>query len=638
MTVSRAKSVTAFLVALTSISIPALHGQTDWPVYGHDPGGMRYSPLKQITPTNVTKLVRAWTYDTSEGSKRPRAEEVTPLVVNDVMYVPSSYGRVVALEPETGKVIWRYEVKRSGPASERGLAYWPGDKNSPPELLFGTSDGKLTALNAKTGELVPEFGEDGLVNMRIGVADDYPDHGYGVTSAPVIYKDLVISGSRVQETPSQGPYGDVRAWDVHSGKLVWTFHTVARPGEPGHETWEGNSWKDRSGVNVWGGMTVDVERGMVFLPIGEPSADFYGGDRKGADLYSSSLVALDASTGKIKWYFQTTHHDIFDYDLNAPPALVEIDHGGKKIPAVAETTKQGLMFLFDRVTGKPIYGVEERPVPKSDQPGEANWPTEPFPVKPPPVARNSFSPAEVARVTPEHQKFCEGLLAADGGARTGGPYQPYGTELTVNFPGMFGGSDWGGVSFDPQLGYVFVNTQDLGTIFRVVVKGEGANVQVTRVSPTGAVGGLGGGGGYGGNEGVQFWNPDTLWACVQPPWGRLVAVNVNTGEIAWQVPLGEFDALTAKGVPKTGASNMGGSIATAGGLVFIGATNDSRFRAFDSRTGKELWVTKIDASAHAVPITFLGKDGKQYVVIMAAGGGAVGDTTHASSLTAFALP
>ena len=633
----RSQVITGAFLLLAGLFVTPLHGQTDWPVYGHDAGGMRFSPLKQITPSNVTQLARAWVYDTSEGSRHPRAEELTPLVVNDVMYVPSSYGRVVALQPETGKVIWRYDIKRSGPPSRRGLAYWPGDTHSPSELLFGTSDGKLTALNATTGGLIAGFGDDGIVDTRAGVADNYPSHGYGQTSPPVIYKDLVICGSQVQETPSQGPYGDVRAWDVHTGKLVWTFHTVARPGEPGHQTWEGDSWKDRSGVNVWGGMTVDVNRGMLFLPIGEPSTDFYGGDRKGADLYSSSLVALDAATGKIKWYFQTTHHDIFDYDLTAPPALIEIDRDGKKIPAVAETSKEGLLFLFDRVTGKPIYGVEERPVPKSDQPGEASWPTQPFPLKPPPIARNSFTPAEVARVTPEHQKFCENLLALNGGAKTGGPYEPYGTKFTVNFPGMFGGSNWGGVSFDPALGYLFVNSQDLGTIFKVVVNRDGPNLQVSRVSPTNAVGGLAGGGGFGANPGVQFWNPDTLWACSAPPWGRLVAVNVNTGEIAWQVPLGEFDDLTAKGVPKTGASNMGGSIATASGLVFIGATNDSRFRAFDSRTGKELWVTKIDASAHAVPITYMGHDGKQYVVIMASGGGIIGDTSHASSLTAFTL-
>jgi glucose dehydrogenase len=384
-------------------------------------------------------------------------------------------------------------------------------------------------------------------------------------------------------------------------------------------------------------MTIDTERGMVFLPIGEPTTDFYGGDRKGANLYGSSLVALDASTGKIKWYFQTTHHDVFDYDLSAPPALIELTRGGRKILAVAQTTKQGLLFLFDRLTGKPIYGVEERPVPKSDEPGEELWPTQPFPVKPPPIARNSFKPEEVAKVTPEHQSFCEAILALDGGVRSGGPYQPYGTQLTLNFPGMFGGGNWGGVSFDPQLGYVFANTQDLGTIFKVSVKHEGTDYKVTRVSPAGAVGGLGVGG-FGGNVGVQFWNGDSGWPCVQPPWGRLVAVNANTGDIAWQVPLGEFEELTAKGVAKTGAPNVGGSIATAGGLVFIGATNDSRFRAFDSRTGKELWVTKIDASAHTVPVTYQGKSGKQYVVIMAGGGGIVGDHTVSTSLTAFALP
>ena len=626
------------LLAMLVASVLVVSGQTDWPAYGHDPGGMRYSPLKQINTANVNKLVRAWTYDTAQGSNRRRPGEVTPLVVGNVMYITTPYGRVVALEPETGKEIWKFEITKGGVPSTRGLAYWPGDNDSPPRLLFGTSDGKLIALNANTGKPAPGFGNEGIVDMREGVADEFPNNGFGESSPPAIYKDLVIAGSHVQETPSRGPYGDVRAWNVHSGKLAWTFHTVPRPGEPGHETWEEESWKNRSGTNVWGPMTVDVERGMVFLPIGEPTTDFYGGDRKGANLYGSSLVALDAATGKMKWYFQTTHHDIFDYDLSAPPALIEITRDGKTIPAVAQTTKEGLLFLFDRMTGKPIYGVEERPVPKSDQPGEETWPTQPCPIKPPPIARNHFSPEEVAKVTPEHQNFCENMLAQDGGARTGGPYLPYGTKLTVNFPGMFGGGNWGGVSFDPDLGYVFANTQDLGTIFKVVVKREGSGLQVSRVSPTGAVGGLGGGGGFGGNPGVQFWNPENNWACVQPPWGRLVAVNVNTGDIAWQTPLGEFDELTAKGVPKTGAANLGGSIATAGGLVFIGATNDSRFRAFDSRTGKELWVTKIDASAHSVPITFQGKNGKQYVVIMASGGGIIPDRTLASSLIAFALP
>jgi len=622
-------------VCVTAI---ALYGQTDWPSYGHDPGGMRFSPLQQINTGNVSKLVRAWTYDISAQSPRKRPGEATPLVVGGVMYLTTSYGRVVALEPETGKEIWKFETRKNGAPSTRGLAYWPGDKDSSPLILFGTSSGVLMALNAKTGQPSPGFGNEGVVNMREGVADNFPNSPYGVSSPPVIYKDLVISGSHVQETPSQGPMGDVRAWSVHSGKLAWTFHTVPRPGEPGHDTWDGDSWKDRSGVNVWGPMTVDIEHGMVFLGIGEPSADFYGGDRKGSNLYSSSLVALDAATGKLKWYFQTTHHDIFDYDLSAPPALIEISRQGKKIPAVAQTTKEGLLFIFDRLTGQPIYGIEERPVPKSDEPGEETWPTQPFPIKPPPIARDRFSASDIAKITPEQQKFCEALLAQDGGVLNRGPYTPYGLKLSLNFPGMFGGGNWGGVSFDPELGYIFANTQDLGTIFKVVVKHEGSNYQVTRVSPAGDVGGLGGMGGFGGNTGVQFWNPANGMPCQQPPWGHLVAVNANTGEIAWNVPLGTFDELEAKGIHNTGAPNLGGSIATAGGLVFIAATNDSRFRAFDSRTGKELWVTRLDASAHAVPMTFQGRDGKQYVVIMATGGGIIGDTTSAASLIAFTLP
>jgi glucose dehydrogenase len=531
---------------------------------------------------------------------------MTPLVVGDVMYLATAYNHVTALEAETGKVIWDYE----GPhmASERGMAYWPGDSQAPPQIVFGTSDGWLISLNAKTGKLLSGFGNEGSVNLRPGVADKFPNNNYGLSSPPAIYKNLVITGSHVQEAPSLGPSGDVRAWDIHSGKLAWTFHTIPRPGEPNHDVWQEDQWADRSGANAWGILTVDVQSGMIFVPIGTPTTDFYGADRKGSNLYGSTLVALDAASGRMKWYFQTTHHDNWDYDLQALPALIDVKRNGRKIPAVAQSTKQGLLFILDRMTGKPIFGVEERPVALDNTPeGDEPSPTQPFPLKPPPLTRTTFTPGDIAKVTPEHEKYCRDLLASEGGALAGGPYAQYGPKLRVIFPSWIGGGNWGGTSFDPQLGYLFVNTQDLANFNKLVKRPNGGYARVGPDNPPPNLGGM-------------FWDGDKIWPCQQPPWGELSAVNVNTGDIAWKVPLGSFEELDAKGVPKTGMPNKGGPIATAGGLVFIGATMDKLFRAFDSRTGKELWWAKMNAGGHAVPVTYRGKNGKQYVAIMASGG------------------
>jgi len=631
------------LILTFSLTGP-LQAQSDWPVYGHDSGATRYSPLNQINTLNVAKLQRAWTYSTTEGilnaapltqsgragepagvpgrsanggrGARTRISEVTPLVINGLMYLTTPYNRVVALEPETGKEIWSYELKDLGVPATRGLAYWPGDKTAPPTIFFGTTGGFLVAINVKTGKPVPGFANEGFLNLRTGVTEKFPNAAYGLSSPPAIYKDLVITGSHVQEQPALGPSGDVRAWDVHTGKPVWTFHTIPHPGEPGSETWEGESWKDRSGANVWGMLTVDTQRGLIFLPIGCPTQDYYGVDRTGANLYSTTLVALDAASGRMAWYFQTTHHDIWDYDLEAPPALIDIIVNGRKIPAVAQMTKEGLLFVLDRTNGKPVYGVQERAVPQAGfVSGEHPWPTQPFPVKPPPLARNSFAPEEIAKVTPEHQKYCEEMLNSNGGLRTGGPYLDFGEKPAIIFPGTLGGGNWHGVSFDPKLGYIFVNTQSFGEVFQIVD------------SPRGR-----------GARRYKFWDGDKLWPCSAPPWGELSAVDTKTGDIVWRVPLGVFDELEGKNVHNTGTPNMGGTIATAGGLVFVGATVDDRFRAFDSRTGKELWVTNIGAAAHTVPITYQGKDGRQYVALMVSGGGFLGDHTIAPILLAFALP
>jgi len=602
---------------------------TEWPTYGHDPGGMRFSPLKQITPANVAKLQRAWVYHMKRSDSDPFAgSSSTPLVVNGVMYAGTPYGRLVALDPITGKEIWVYSLPSGQPAT-RGIEYWPGDARTPPQIVFGSREGNLFSLNASTGRPNESFGDQGIVNLNTPeILQGLPGRD-GLGSPPIMYKNLIITGGLTQENPSKGPAGDVRAWDIHTGKLVWTFHSVPRAGEKFNDTWEGDSWKNRSGVNVWGFLTVDRDRGIVYMPFGAPANDRYGGDRVGDNLFSSSIVAADANTGKYLWHFQLVHHDIWDYDMQSPPALIDVKQNGRTIPAVAVTNKTGLLFLLDRLTGRPIYGVEERPVPKSEVPLEGTSPTQPFPVKPPPLSRMTMSMEDIATVTPELEAACRKLVS-ENSLQLGGPYLPVSyNRLRVQFPGPQGGPNWGGASFNPDLGYLFVNTSELG------------QMQGFRQRTAGAQPGRRGDDGSNPYEAVpgggRFKDSETNMMCQQPPWGMLTAVNVNTGEFAWRVNLGVTDRLPPD-KRNTGRPSSGGSIATASGLVFIGATDDSRFRAFDARTGKELWTVKLGAAAHATPITYLGKNGKQYVVITSAAGGFLESPLTDDSITAFTLP
>ena len=602
-------------IALPHLFIPNLIAQTDWPGYSRDATGQRYSPLTQINSKNVSKLKPAWQYgvdpgaiDLNPATRALTATEAIPIMVGGVLFTPTLHHTIVALEPETGKEIWKYELGRTG-APLRGVTYWAGDKDSPPQIMAGTSDGKLLAINAKTGKLVPGFGNEGAVDLRPGVADKFPNMPYHIASPGAIYRNLIITGAQGQEENPEGPAMDMRAWDLHSGKLMWTFHTIPHPGEPGYETWPKDYWVTAGSPANWGAATVDAERGLVFAPIGQPASQYYGGHRHGQNLYSASIVALDANTGKPRWYFQLTHHDTWDYDAEATPALMDIVREGKKIPVVVAISKPSLMFFLDRETGKSIYPVEERPVPQSDVPGEESSATQPFPVKPPPLARLGIKPDEIFTGEPEHEKYCRDLVAKIGGIHNQGPYTPYSsTEIRVLFPGQQGGANYGGVSVDPKLGYVFVNTRDVGGMGRLDKTPESDKVAYRRFSPLGA-----------GSFYSRFWDPATQLPCQQPPWAHLSAVNANTGEIAWRVPLGTSDELEAKGMHNTGSFGQGGPIATAGGLVFIAGTIDKRFRAFDSRTGKVLWEAKLDVEGHTSPMTYMGRNGKQYVVIVSSG-------------------
>jgi glucose dehydrogenase len=603
-------------------------------MYGHDDGSTRYSPLKQVNSDNVQHLTLAWTYHLKKEGPRPqkmgpagrgggrRLSEATPIMVNDTLYLPTPYATIIALNPETGEEIWSYKFDKGRPTS-RGVSYWPGDKNTPASILCGISDGRLLSLDAKTGKPTAGFGADGFVDLRAGADNGFPHAQYVLDSPPSIYKDLVITGAAVQELPAEGASGDIRAWDLHSGKLVWRFHSVPLPGETGHDTWLDDSWKNRSGTNVWGLMSVDLKRGLVFLPFGSPTYDFYAPDRRGKNLFGNAIVALHADSGKLAWYFQTVHHDIFDYDLESAPVLMDIERGGAKIPAVAVLGKNGLLFILDRRDGTPVFGVEERPVPASTAPDEEAWPTQPFPLKPEPLGRMSFRPDEIASVTPEQKKYCEDLLATEGGMENRGPYTSFGLKLTIQFPGTIGAANWPGMSYDPQLGYLFVNTNNLGDVGKLVKNPEGKEPPYERHSPWG--------------DYARFWRNDNFWPCQEPPWGQFWAINANTGEVAWKIPFGTIPELDAKGVHGTGALNFGGSIATAGGLVFIAATNDHLFHAFDAKTGKLLWQTTLESGSYTTPMTYEAKNGKQYVVLVATGGSFF-DTTAGDSVFAFALP
>ncbi|HEV8398758.1 MAG TPA: PQQ-binding-like beta-propeller repeat protein [Gemmatimonadales bacterium] len=676
----------------TSCASPATPG-ADWRTTGGAPGNTRYSPLHQIDRANVAQLKVAWTYHSGDLPPDHSEIQATPIVVDGVLYTTTAKLAVVALRADQGTLLWRFDPfpsRRTQPHVNRGVVYWAEGKR-----VFFAVERRLYALDARTGKVIPTFGDSGWVDLGAGLERDINGTYIVSTSPGVVYKDVLVWGTRVGEEAGSAP-GHVRAYDARTGQIRWTFHTIPFPTDSGNDTWPSGAYRQAGGANSWAGMTVDTARGVVFIPTGSATPDFYGGDRHGANLFASSLLALDALTGKRLWHFQTVHHDLWDRDLPAAPNLVTVTSGTKRVDAVAQITKSGFVFLFDRQSGQPLFPVAERPVPKSDLRGEETWPTQPFPLKPGPFARQSINESDV--ILSERRRFRR--------LRHGSLFTPPSREGTVVLPGFDGGGEWGGAAVDPQTGVLYVNGSDVPWIAamrepahapalpgvsgaavyaarcagchgadrrgrdpvptlidiskrmtraqleQLFQQGRGfmppfasmpaeercalielllaqscrarSNVPTTALAvPTYEF------------VGYEKWRDARGLPAINPPWGTLSAIDLNTGDYVWRIPLGEHPALAGRVGPASGTEQYGGPIVTAGGLVFIAATLDAKFRAFDKATGRLLWETSLPAAGYATPCTF-SVGGKQYVVV-AAGGGKLG-TPSGDVYVAFALP
>ena len=659
----------------------------DWAVYGGTPENNHFSPLKQINRSNVKQLTVAWTFDTEEEG----GLQTSPIVVDGVLYGLTPSQKVFALNAATGKLLWKFDSGIKGTQPDRGLAYWSDNKEH--RVLVAVMN-FVYALDAATGRPISSFGKDGRIDLREDLGRDPAAESIYMTSPAVIYKDLMIVGGRESETLPASP-GDVRAYDVRSGKLRWSFHTIPHPGEFGNDTWPKEAWKTSGAANNWAGMTVDTQRGIVYVPTGSAAFDFYGADRVGDDLFANCLIALNAATGERLWHFQGVKHDLWDRDFPAPPVLLTVERDGKKVDAVAQTTKQGFVFLFDRTNGKPLFPIECREYPASDVPGEVAAQQQCLPAKPAPFARQLLTESLLSERTPEvHQWALEKFRSF----RSEGQFVPFSVgKDTVIFPGFDGGAEWGGAAADPETGILYVNANDVawtGALAEntlenspkavylsqcavchgekmagsppaipslVGVRGRmsAADVAATIRNGKGRMPGfanlendseqwygllsyvMSGGKDGGTRENCakevassgpaspamkyhftgyhKFLDPEG-YPAVAPPWGTLNAINLNTGEYVWKIPLGEYPDLAARGQKSTGTENYGGPVVTAGGLLFIGATNfDKKFRAFDKTTGALLWETTLPFAGNATPATYE-VDGRQFVVIGAGGG------------------
>jgi quinoprotein glucose dehydrogenase len=631
--------VLAALFAL--LSAPAAAQVADWPVTEGAPGGGRFSPLTEITRENVTRLRVAWTYrhgDFWEGSfplpvNRGTAFESTPIVVDGRLFVTTPRNRVIALDPETGRELWSFDPElEAGRAYanmwiNRGVAYWrgSGSANAPcaNRVLLATLDARLFALDAASGSPCADFGAGGQLDLRAGIAPLYDDWEYNVTSPGTVVGDVIVVGSSIADTlRPDAPPGDVRAFDVRTGALLWTFHTIPHRGEPGHETWEDGT-RLTGAANVWSTITADLARGWVFLPVSTPSPDFYGGDRPGANLYSDSVVALDARTGRRLWHFQTVHHDLWDYDLAAPPVLVTLERDGNAVDAVVQATKHGFVFVLDRETGAPLFPVEERAAPPSDLPGERAWPTQPVPLAPPPLVPQRLDESTLHAPTPEHEAACRARLAE---LRNDGLFTPPSLRGSVVYPFTGGGANWSGATWDPARQLLVVPVQNLAHVIRMDevaerASGGGADVKPLHGFALRTVWWLLTGRGTGERYRLSPLSGRTLFEhdgvpCNRPPWGRLVGVDLARATIAWS-------ASTSVGDDDPGGWSYGPALATASGLVFHAGTERPVLRVHDADTGRRIATFELPAGLHAGPISFrLRPDGKQFLVI--APGGHVG--------------
>ena len=596
----------------------------DWRTINRDLAATRYSPLDEINRDNVATLAQAWSYTLATGST------AVPLVIDGVMYVPSG-GQVLALDAGTGEEVWTYALPDDTPSfrglpaavSNRGVAWWPGDSDTPARILF-MNRSRLIAVDAATGEPVDGFGIGG-----------YADVGVPYGGAPTVWQDVAIIGAAVLELP-RGPPGNPRAFDVRTGRKLWEFQTVPRAGEPWNETW-GDGWENRSGANMWAfSAPVDAQRGIAYLPISGPAPNYYGGGRPGANVFANSIVAVDARTGEYRWHFQTVHHDLWDTDMPTSGGLVELQQeAGDPVPSIVHVGKTSYVYVLDRVTGEPVFEVEERPVPSGDVPGEWYSPTQPFPVKPGPLSRVSFSRDDMVTAedtTAAHVAACNALWDRSGGFYNAGPFTPFmykapddPPKSTIQFPGGIGGVNWGGVAVDPTTNRIFVNAHDTSLVGWVQDKdldetysfeAVGSTQPYDRASVEGvgpffsfnaSVAGIG-------EDGRPL--PGASVPCQKPPWAKLVAVNADTAEVVWESVLGLVEELP-EGKKLAGNAGSAGPTVTAGGLVFVGATNDRRFRAFDSGTGEELWTTRLEDNANANPMSYAASDGKQHVAVIA---------------------
>jgi quinoprotein glucose dehydrogenase len=673
-----------------------------WEVKGGTPDGIQYSSLDEINPSNVKNLKPIWSYASGDADTVNNRSQIqcNPIVVDGVLFATSPALTLFALDASSGKEIWRFKPSSANGSLgvNRGVTYWTDGKEKRILFTFGEN---LYAIDATTGKSILSFGVNGQVSLKEGLGERAKDLMVLSNTPGAIFKNLIIMGTRVHEGPIAAP-GYIRAFDVVTGKLMWVFNTIPKPGEFGYETWPEDAWQRIGGANSWSGLTVDHGRGLVFAGTGSASFDFWGGNRRGQNLFANCVLALDAATGERKWHFQTTHHDIWDRDLPTPPVLITLTIAGKKVDAVAQITKQGLVFVFDRDTGKPLFDVEERPFPSSDLEGEAAWATQPIPVKPPPFARQFFSDSIINKITPEIESYVKEKIK---NLKYGVPNIPPSKEGTVVFPGFDGGGEWGGPSFDPATGMLYVNANEMPWNLEMVdvrldektshglslyrqncaschgsqKKGNQQAPSIENVSKKFNEKALTDFLGKGvrampsfahlaieernsiaryllnlnektkqAEKGSFERSPDIFYSntgynrmltpegypMVSPPWGTLTAIDLNLGEIKWQTPIGEFKELKEKGIPATGTENYGGPVVTAGGIIFIAATRDEKFRAIDKVTGSILFETDLPAGGYATPSVFE-VDGRQ-VVVIACGGGKMG-TKSGDRYLAFAL-